>query len=226
MGVGYNPKIVTNGLILCVDSINRKSYPGSGTTWTDISAVSPAITLQSGITYNSGGFLTFDGTSNGYADFSVSGLSTVVTIEMLVKLKTFSSAMPLGWGLYDIYGASGAFGYNTANSDVYGLSASTVTNLGLLNNWKHYVFEMRSDVSYTNNKIYVNSQSQTLSQVLGSENTGARTFNSGNGRLAGWRNDTGYRMSMDLAVFRVYNRILSVEEIQQNFNALRGRFDI
>ena len=37
MGVDYNPKIVTNGLVLCLDAANVKSYPGSGTTWIDLS---------------------------------------------------------------------------------------------------------------------------------------------------------------------------------------------
>lgn len=33
MRVAYNPPIVTNGLVLCLDAGNVKSYPGSGTTW-------------------------------------------------------------------------------------------------------------------------------------------------------------------------------------------------
>jgi hypothetical protein len=101
-----------------------------------------------------------------------------------------------------------------------------VTNLGLLNNWKHYVFEMRSDVSYTNNKIYVNGEEQSLSQVAATESSGYRSFNNGNGRIAGWRSDSNYRMSMDCASFKVYNRALTAQEIEQNFNALRGRFGI
>ena len=36
MGVQYNPGIVTDGLVLSVDAADKTSYPGSGTTWTDI----------------------------------------------------------------------------------------------------------------------------------------------------------------------------------------------
>jgi hypothetical protein len=85
---------------------------------------------------------------------------------------------------------------------------------------------MRSNVSYTNNKIYVNGQQQTLSQIVGSENSGNRNFNSGNGRISGWRSDSGYKMNMDLAAFRVYNRALNQQEILTNFNAGRDRFKI
>jgi hypothetical protein len=35
MSVYGGPEIVTDGLVLCLDAANRKSYPGSGTTWTD-----------------------------------------------------------------------------------------------------------------------------------------------------------------------------------------------
>ena len=68
--------------------------------------------------------------------------------------------MIFGFNLYDVWTQNGAMGFNTASSDQYGISSTQVTNLGLLNQWKHYVFEMRSDVSYTNNKIYINSQYQ------------------------------------------------------------------
>ena len=37
MAVNYNTSIVTNGLVLALDAANRKSYSGSGTTWTDLS---------------------------------------------------------------------------------------------------------------------------------------------------------------------------------------------
>lgn len=85
---------------------------------------------------------------------------------------------------------------------------------------------MRSDVSYTNNKIYVNAVSQTLSQLAGSENPANRTFNSGQGRIAGWRLGTSYHIPMNLGAFRVYNRVLSQTEITQNFNATKTRFGL
>jgi hypothetical protein len=37
MGIAYNPRTITDGLVLCLDAANPKSYPGSGTTWTDLS---------------------------------------------------------------------------------------------------------------------------------------------------------------------------------------------
>jgi hypothetical protein len=118
-------------------------------------------------------------------------------------------------------------GFNTNNSDVYGISSSTVTNLGIANNWTHYIFEMRTDVSYTNKKIYINGNLQTLGTILGTEDAAKRTFNNGIGRISGYYfSPNSYAMSMDLGSFKIYNRALSQQEILQNFNATRFRYGV
>lgn len=227
MSISYNSNITTNGLVLCLDAGNPRSYPGTGTSWRDVSGQGNNTTLVNGITYNSTnlGTLTFDGVDD-YVDFFAPNLGTTTTVEIWSRVGSFSGAMLFGWLYYDVYCTGGLMGYNTANSDVYGLSAATVTSLGLLNNWKQYVFEMRSDVPYTNNKIYINGEAQALSQQLGTELAGNRGFNSGNGRIAGWRADNSYRMPMTCSSFKVYNRALTADEVAQNFNATRGRYGI
>ena len=37
MGINYNPRTVTDGLVLALDAGNAKSYPGIGTDWFDLS---------------------------------------------------------------------------------------------------------------------------------------------------------------------------------------------
>lgn len=230
MAVGYNPRIVTDGLVLCLDAGNTKSYNTgiSTTVWNDVSGRRNNTTLTNGPTFDSanGGSILFDGT-NDYVDFFAPDLTTTATVEMWIKASSFSSNdMFFGWLQYDVITLTGSFGYNTNNSDIFGIPAATVTSLGLLNTWAHYVFEMRSDVAYTNNKIYINGVSQSLSQVLGLESAANRTFNSGNGRIAGWRNADTFFMPMNCSVFKVYNRALTQAEISQNFNATRGRYGI
>lgn len=185
---------------------------------------------QTGLTYNQGllvngptylpsldGAINFDG-SNDYCDFVCTGLTTTATIEMVCRIGSgYSNKMFFGWNAYDVYCVNGGLGYNTGVGDLYGINSTQVTSLGLVNNWKHYVFEMRSDVSYSNNKIYVNGSGTTLSQQVASEGAGNRNFNNGLGRIALWRNGSGYEMPMDLTYFRVYNRSLSESEILQNY---------
>ena len=224
----YGGGIVTSNLKLALDSGNLVSYPKSGSTWTDMSDVSRTFNLTNGPTFNiDSDSILFDG-SNDYMDFSVSlGSTTTVTVEMWVKIgAAYSGKMFFGFLYYDVWCGGGNLGYNTAQGDVYGISAASVSSLGLVDNWKHYVFEMRSDVSYTNNKIYINGVSQTLSQQSGGEGTGNRNFNSGNGRISSWKADTGYCMPMNCAIFRVYDRALTQAEVTQNFNTQRSRFRI
>ena len=229
MAFARGPKFENSGLMFCIDAANPKSYSGAGTTVNDISGKASSITLVCGPTFNSSnnGYFVFDGVDD-YANVSVSNLSNIATIEMWTKVLNFSNqGMLFGWNTYDVWtGNTGLLGFNTGNGDLYGLSAANVTSLGLLNNWTHYIFEMRSDVSYTNNKIYINSVSQTLAQQVGTESVGQRSFNSGNGRISGWRTAGGYHSNIQLSLFRVYNRALSQAEITTNFNAIKNRYYI
>jgi len=227
MACNAGPDIIEDGLVLCLDAANINSYPKSGTTWSDLSANGNNVTLTNGVAFNEGnvGNMVFDG-SNDYIDFYAPNLSSTTTVEMYANLPSFSShsKMMFGWLRYDIWCKNGRLGYNTASSDLHGISSATVSALGLVGNWKHYVFEMRSDVSYVNNKIYIDTKLQSLSQQQGSQNNGNRNFNSGNGRIACWKDDLNYLMAIKLSYFRVYNRALTADEVRQNYEATVGRF--
>jgi hypothetical protein len=228
MACNYQSKIVTSGLVLCLDAVDRKSYPGTGADWIDRSGNRNNATLVNSLSYNpnNSGTLVFDGVDD-YANFFAPNLGTTTTVEMWAKIGAgYNNRMFFGWNIYDVTGVNSHIGFNTGAGDLYGISSATVTSLGLVNNWKHYVFEMRSDVSYTNNKMFVNATQQTLSQQVGTENTANRNFNSGLGRISGWRFATGYSIPMSCSTFRVYNRALTTDEIQQNFNAARGRYNL
>jgi hypothetical protein len=226
MGLDHSPLIVTDGLSLYTDAVNTRSYVGSGITVNGlVSGI--GLTLVNGVGFGTTGtnYFILDGTNDNIT-FSTPNPGTILSIELWAKIKLFNGGMIFGFNLYDVWTADGAMGFNTAQGDQYGISSTQVTNLGLLNQWKHYVFEMRSDVPYTNNKIYINSQNQSFSQLLGSEDSSNRNFNSGNGRISSWLNDNNYNIPMDLAQFRVYNRALTSQEIVQNYNATKKRYEL
>ena len=70
MGFYRGPKIVTDGLVLALDAANKKSYPGTGTTWQDLSGNGNDATLVNSPTFGTtnGGRFEFDGT-NRYLTF-------------------------------------------------------------------------------------------------------------------------------------------------------------
>ena len=72
------PDIVEDNLVLYLDAANTKSYPGTGTTWTDLSGNGVTGTLVNGATFNSGngGYIVFDG-ANDY----VSTINDIVLEE-------------------------------------------------------------------------------------------------------------------------------------------------
>ena len=217
-----------SGLVLHLDAGNPVSYSGSGTTWNDLSGNGSHVTLTS-TTFNSanGGSIVFNGTSS-YANFNANiGNTNVVTVEMWVKTNSLNvpnGSMYFGFNLYDVWTKGGNIGYNTSGGDLYGLTSTRVENLGIEGAWRQLVFVMNSS-STSNNKIYVNGVNQTvLSQVFTGFNSANANFNSGVGRIAGWRNDLSWLMNLNVASFKIYNRELSQQEITNNFNASRQRF--
>ena len=185
--------------------------------------------------------------------------TTTVTVEVLAQvhidtqIEDTDGYMIFGWDEYSVWtgpvigdGTQIALGFNTGNGDLYGLSPSRVEQLGtnkddgptdpdhdtLPGQWTHYIFEMRKDVSYTNNKIYINGNLQSALEVVragNGEDSTERHFNVNNsdeavGRISGRRFDNNYRIPMEISLFRVYNKALTQEEVTERYDAVSGRF--
>ncbi len=221
----FFPEIVA-GADLYLDATNPSSYSGSGTTWTDLSGNGYNATLYNAVTYSSlnGGYLQLDGVGN-YGTFTMAKIGTTITVEVWANYSTLADIMLFGFGYYDVYastGGSGIIGFNTGAGDIYGVNI--VNNLGVLNQWTHFVFVMNTG-SYANNKIYINGVSQTMVQIQGSNNSPNTNFNNGAGIIGGWLGG-GYLFNGYISTFRVYNKELTQAEVLQNYNATKDRYDL
>src|SRR6056300_1518693 len=92
MSLSHLPRIVTKGLVVCLDAGDRKSYSGSGTTWKD-RATQNNGTLYNGPTFNStnGGLLSFDGVDDYLqADVNTTALDgdPSLSVDMFVRRRT------------------------------------------------------------------------------------------------------------------------------------------
>jgi hypothetical protein len=223
MGIAYNPRIVTDGLVLCLDAGNVKSYPGSGTTWTDLSGNEITGTLTNGPTYSSanGGSIVFDGT-NDIVTFPLNiTIPTPAGITVEVWFRTTSSTK-----YQDIFDMSDAFGvWITTNYSSTGkITASFNTVTGVMsadysaNTWYQVVISG----SGTSNTLYLNGVSvATASQTV------ATSVNFNTARIGNVDGDRAPEYLVgNVASLKFYNRALTATEIQQNFNALRGRYGI
>ena len=93
MAYHNNPRIVTDGLVLCLDANAKRSYPGSGTTWFDLTTNEQNGTLN-GPTYNSAGYFDFDGTDDvvGPNTFDYDDSGGAFTVCAWLNPDTFTSS--------------------------------------------------------------------------------------------------------------------------------------
>lgn len=212
--------IVTSGLTLNLDAGNASSYPGSGTSWYDLSGNNRTGTLTNGPTYSSAnmGSIVFDGT-NDYVSFGVLiDSTTTVSAEMW-----FYNTQASGESTLLMNGNGSNAGYAIG----LGLCSSGITNLTVLfggiacnvvtatvstNTWYQMVYTKTG----SSNILYVNgTQRSTANQNCNSPSGNLTTI----GGSAG-----GYKGN--IAITRMYNRVLSAAEVLQNYNAIKNRFGL
>jgi hypothetical protein len=230
MSLAHSPTIVLPGLVLCLDAANTKSYPGSGTTWTDLSGNGNNGTLVNGVGYNSGnlGSLSFDGVND---EVQLPGTNLSLN-QMTISSWNFSSNYAQNGFMFEkttngSVNTQYSLFYNTAPLiyyRTYGLSTTDLTvnttTAGVVNNsWNNVVATWDG----TNKRIYVNGVLRATSANL----TGTVTQNTSGIALIGRHgNPSAYPFNGRISNTQIYNRALSAAEIQQNFNALRSRFSI
>jgi hypothetical protein len=223
MGLSHSPRIVTDGLVLCLDAANRKSYPGSGTSWTDLSGLGNNGTLTNGPTFdaNNNGSIVFDGTN----DFvQCSGSITVTAATFVCWIRRNGTQ-----GTYD--GILFSRGTN-----VTGINFQSSNQLGYHWNDAASTYNWASgltipDLTWCMVAVSVTSTTATAYLCQASGITTATNIISHTSsviddiKLA--QDDTGGRFfTGNIAQVSLYNRALTAAEVQQNFNALRGRYGI
>jgi hypothetical protein len=225
-------QIVTDGLVLNLDAGNPASYPGSGTTWFDLSGNGNNGTLINGVGYNSSnlGSLVFDGVDDYFRLNSFTPISTEFTISSFVfpissggtesdryggtlfsqDPSSNSQRYPLWLRIKDT-----EIAYSIWNSDADGetTDGANITQ----NNW-HYIAVIAKKNGIL--KIFRNDF-LLVEGTCPDQGTWNNNFYIGDLR-AGRNIMFGGYVSNTL----VYNRLLSNDEIQQNFNATRSRFGI
>ena len=237
------PNAVEDGLILALDAGNTKSYPGSGTTWTDLSGNGNNGTLVNGVGYNSdyGGSLSFDGTNdyvtidpqNSTTNGLYFGGATSISVSAWVKNNTDNTfnnfVMYEDIANGDIVepirlSTRGHDGSNIAAFDIQ-LSGGSVTwarSSTILNTSDWYYLTGTYGDGYV--KIYVNGvfENQTLlSGAIETPQSGINAaWNIGSGELT----QSSRYLNGNIAQVSIYNKALTASEVSQNFNALKGRY--
>ena len=213
MGLAHSPSLVMNGLVLCLDAGNSKSYPGSGTTWYNLIPGGVNGTLTNGPTYSSanGGVIVLDGV-NDYIDVPINLTNTNYTIMGAARYvvaagRTFS-AKNNNW-LMGHWSVSTQNHY--AEGWVSGVGAGPSDT-----NWR--IYAATGNYSGDSWGMYVNGVLNVGPNSGGS--------NGPNGFAIGSIGGTSEFSNSHISFLICYNRILTAAEIQQNYNALKGRFSV
>ena len=238
MAVGYNPKIVTDGLVLALDAGNTKSYPGSGTAWTDLIGSNNG-TLTNGPTFSSanGGAIVFDG-SNDYVNCGNvdSNIFDNLTLSLWIKF-------PVGYGLpVSNHGWNSVIAKRTTGNRVnYGINYNATAELDLFqiyynnsggnlsvplsstfpdNVWVNICGTFAKNSTTTDMILYNNAS------VISSTNKSGNVY-----PMVNWMTlqigtylGGGEYFKGSIAQTSIYNRALTAVEILQNYNATKGRY--
>jgi hypothetical protein len=222
-------KIVTNGLVLALDAADRNSYPGSGTTWRDMSGRGNDGILTNGPTFSSvnGGSMVFDGVDDRVL-FSNNAITmglvnqSPMTAEAWVKFNSLSNYTHIIDGSSNSFhlaiesiGDGGSMYFYNGSS--YQLNSSPGATTG---QWYHIVGIQ--DISEI--KIYANGALLTNGTIASGQS--ALNLTSKTIALGYWENNNTRHLNGNIAVVKLYNRALTASEVLQNYNAQKSRFNL
>ena len=225
MGAFGGPDIITDGLVLSLDAASNRSYPGTGTTWYDLSGSGNNFTF-SGTPSVSGGL--FDSEALVYAsrtaipiDSSVNGY----TIEACFKLNSST-----GTGYQNITQNGSTpnrhmMWYNGASNSLLALfhipnSYNNISDTLSLDTFYYVQLSYDPNGGGSNGRrAWINGVEKTVNNTA----VGNKTA-SGIATIAIDNNLTTGQSDISYAFIRYYDKALSAAEITQNFNAQKNRF--
>ena len=218
---------VTESLQFYVDAGLTSSYPGTGTTWYDISENSRNLTMNS-LSYssNDGGYIIFDGshTADSVATYSIN-FSNGFTVESVAKFSgsdyegLFAFNEPMNGNYINVQAQGGT----NIRWEVDQGSSFTTTNSLTSSTWYHVtcVYEGDSNNTSATARIYINGVENNTGSLY-ADRTGTSQNQTSNFVLG---LHDGY-LNGNIALSRMYNKVLTPIEVLQNFNATKNRFGL
>lgn len=221
------PSMITTNLLVYLDAGNPTSYPGSGTTWTNLGTTGATNNCTlSNITYDSanGGSIVFNGSTSTGSIPAISGTGNTnnpLSFAFWVYPQDTDGNMGFlqagGWNAPQLFCANSKFGGWLFNASEI-IDPSSYTQ----NNW-YYVAFVYSVGDYCRlfvNGVQVNNTSASGVSLAGSNAT--FTLCTGNPGLG-----TRGALTCKLGAVQVYSgKALTNAEVLQNFQAMRGRYGV
>jgi hypothetical protein len=223
----YTGGIVTDGLVLNLDAAKVDSYPGTGTTWNDISGNNNNGTLTNGPTFSGIGkqaSIVFDGVddyvitsqSQSFNDFSVCAFFKDTASTGYARIVDARYRDGFWFGRDGSPGVSNRYGGGC--KQITGYNFITLT----AGQW-HFLAMTRSETTLT---VYGDGITNTNTTTGGSGPTALHLLSVGATINDGDPTPQRDWFKGNIPSIQIYNRALSAAEVSQNFNALRGKYGI
>jgi hypothetical protein len=232
----HGPKpIVTNGLVLALDAANIRSYPGSGTVWSDLSGNAYNGTLSGSAlpTYNASnkGSLALSGGAFNTTYISAYSIpdsfwnAASWTVSAWVKLNVVNTGGSndnaiVGHGSISSTNNLLHLGERTARVH-FGMYSNDLTGTIPLSTNTFYNIVWTYNYTSALKQIYVNSVFDTSGGTVTYSGTGTNT-RIGSYSLGAF----GLCLNGNIYNIQAYNKVLSATEVRQNYNATKGRFNL
>lgn len=223
MAFGNGPRIVTDGLVLSLDAADRNSYPGSGTTWRDMSGNNITGSLINNPTFNTSNGGNFGFVTDDYVIMEENSALNTQTPSVEVWIKTNATNQNGFWfekgqvnTQYSLFQEGTSIVWRQSNRSQYTSTATYITTT----NWAQVVGTYTSG----DRKTYINGILRTSDAQTGAVTTNANGMSIG--VYGGFNGSRGYYYNGSIAIVRVYNKVLSASEIEQNYNAQKSRFGL
>ena len=232
--------IITNGLVVQLDASKSASYPGTGTTWFDITSTNNGTLTPTGTppTYTavSPTYFSFDGT-NQYVNIpdaaairpSIGGANTAIIWAYITSYAAFDGVISKQFGSpsYDgyslVFNTTNRLQLNMNGASVNGIYVSANTNVFSLNTWTMFTCIPRFGGGAGNpSKVYVNT-----TEVISAANAESSIpVNTAPLRLVSGIQEGSPYPACRVGSFYYYNRALTAAEISTMFEATRARFGV
>ena len=219
MALQHHPRIVSNGLLMYIDAANTRSYSGSGNTANGLGSAIGG-TLVNSVTFSSSnvGSFVFNG-SNNYINF---GNSATVQ-QSSGTLSAWVKASSPGGSFRGIIAKQGAYGLFFADSILvtydWGAAATRSTGINIADGtWKNVVLTYQSGVT-NGTKVYLNGSSVLTTTIT--------ILSQGMGNLFGGAEANASQFAAcSASSFNMYNRVLTAQEIVQNYTSTKSRYGL
>lgn len=233
MGTYGGPHIIEDGLVLALDAASSRSYPGSGTTWYDLSGNGNTATMYGSVPFETDitscfNFATATGTTSANSSLGFTFGSNMIqttgnfTLSCWIKNPNNSSGQV---GLFSNAGGANGYRFGVGLNGIYFLIGPTYTEGGI-----SFSSSLSSSLWYNVVAVYSRTTAQVLLYLNGVYQNAASIPASQTAMQTGApglvKSPCCSIYTGKLGLFSAYNAGLSTTEISQNYNALKNRFGL